>query len=81
MFVIHSVYPHGRRSIYALLIGIGSYMFLSVSMWSCVYVKIDGYLDAESPFLERVSAEVRSFFYRCDLAHRYEHSNSHLNNI
>lgn len=44
---------------YALLIGIGSYLFLSVSMWSCVYVKIDGYLEAEFPFIERVSTDVR----------------------
>ena len=38
--------------------GIGSYLFLSVSMWSCVYVKIDGYLDGEFPFIERVSTDV-----------------------
>lgn len=54
-----SAYPHGRKSIYALLMGIGSYLFLSVSMWSCVYVKIDGYLDSDFPYIERVSAEVR----------------------
>lgn len=59
IFDICSVYPHGRRSIYALLLGIASYLFLSVSMWNCVYVKIDGYLDAESPFIERVSTKVR----------------------
>ena len=58
-FTAYSVNPHGRKSMYALLIGIGSYLFLSVSMWSCVYVKIDGYLEAEFPFIERVSTDVR----------------------
>ena len=57
--LLYSVNPHGRKSMYALLIGIGSYLFLSVSMWSCVYVKIDGYLEAEFPFIERVSTDVR----------------------
>ncbi len=59
-FSVHfSAHPHGRKSMYALMMGIGSYLFLSVSMWNCVYVKIDGYLDAEFPFIERVSTEVR----------------------
>lgn len=58
-YCFFSVYPHGRKSVYALLMGIGSYLFLSVSMWSCVYIKIDGYLNGEFPYIERVSTDVR----------------------
>jgi hypothetical protein len=58
-----SVFPHGRTSIYALLLGISAYLFLSVSMWSCVFMKINGYLYSESPFVWTGSTSVRDFVH------------------
>jgi hypothetical protein len=53
-----------------MLLGITAYLFLSVAMWSCVYMRIDGYLYDEPPYMwpnsalvSRIRSNIRRLVY------------------
>jgi hypothetical protein len=56
----NSVCPHGRRgTIGAVMLSVLSYIFLCTASFGCDFMKIDGYLASEPPYVYTSSLEVR----------------------
>lgn len=65
-----SKHPHGgRRSVFAMVLGISAFLVLSVNIFSCIFMEIDGYLLAQAPFVstslnELYSSKIGLFRYQ-----------------